>query len=88
MISPRKNNGNPILMTGDEARRAIEKKIRHLQRRISVTENPKIKKWAEKALSLGRYKDCYWILRIEGRTDPKEYLKWLDWLKRLEKTLI
>ena len=73
--------------TGDAAKIEIESKIRRLQRRISVTANPKIKKWAEKALYLGRYQDCYWILKIESVSDPKEYEKRLSWLKRIEKTL-
>ena len=78
----------PVYLTGDAAKAAIESKIRRLQRRINVTANPRIKKWAGKALSLGRYEDCYWILRIESQDDPVKYEKWLSWLKRLEVTLV
>ena len=88
MDSTEKKRKSLVLLKGEAARTAIEKRIRRLQRRISVTANPKIKKWAEKALYLGRYHDCYWILKIESVSDPQEYEKRLSWLKRIEKTLV
>lgn len=75
-------------MTVDQRKAEITRRILRLQRRIAITANPRIKKWAEKALSLGRYQDCYWILKIESISDPQKYEKWLSWLKRTEKTLI
>lgn len=88
MSSPEKKRKKPFYLAGEPARSEIETKIRRLQRRIAVTANPKIKKWAEKALYLGRYRDCYWILKIESISNPQEYEKRLSWLKRIEKTLV
>ncbi len=88
MDSPKKKPKRFNHLNSEDARAEIEKRIRRFQRRIAITANPRIKKWAEKALSLGRYQDCYWILKIESRDDPDEYAIWIDWLKRLEKTLV
>ena len=87
MGKPKRKYPKPVLLTGDAARAEIEKRIRYLQRRIAITANPKIKKWAEKALFLGRYQVCYWILKVESHSNPDEYEKWLSWFKRIESTL-